>query len=418
MIHTVTLTVDNGKDRMPMAWAQRVGPLGVTEELFARSPDGPQETAAAKDLLAGYVTAWGSGQREATAALYAPRGRLVDSLLGIAATGRTEIGALAARPAFRGGLTGASLPDLPAGGDPVYYAGAPAAYSNGPFGNASTNAIVLLLDVAGGCPDQVAVQLWLDRARRIVREERFHRIDALRRCLPGDQLRRGWWDSLHPPTTPAVHLAATVQVGDATIAIWNTTGRPDGRQEGLLRWAIQRFADAGLAATLPSSVTFLPDVADPWLAYGFPTGSNASAIGVPLPQPQPCAEPTCTWPLAAKLAMLHELAHLWLTPSPYSGIPVWRPAWRSGEQFAVGHSLAWVDESEVWSRQAGELAAETLAWGLMDEPTTADPRMAASTCAQLTADFELLTMTTPDPRACAQPGTAWHTTAADPGGPP
>ncbi|HEX6886606.1 MAG TPA: hypothetical protein VF143_00760 [Candidatus Nanopelagicales bacterium] len=401
MIHTVTLTVDNGNDRIPMAWAQRVGPSGVAEELFARSPDGPDESAAARDLLAGYVTAWGSGQPWATAALYAPRAALVDSLLGISTTGRTEIAALATQPAMRGGLPRASLLDLPPGGDPDYYAGAPAAYSNGAFGDASTNALVLLLDVLGDCPGQVGVQLWLDRARRIVREERFHRIDTLRRCLPAGQLPHGWWDSLQPPAGPTVHLAETVPVSDTAIAIWNTTGRPDGRLEGLLRWAVQRFTDAGLAATLPSSVTFLTDIADPWSAYGFETGSNAPDIGVPLPQLQPCAG-SCTLAPAAKQAMLHELAHLWLTPGPYSGIPVWSPAWRTGRQFAVGHGLAWVDESGRWSKQAGELAAETLAWGLMDEPAAPDARMGITSCTELTADFELLTRTTPDQRACAQ----------------
>jgi hypothetical protein len=37
----------------------------------------------------------------------------------------------------------------------------------------------------------------------------------------------------------------------------------------------------------------------------------------------------------------------------------------------------------------------------MDQPYTVDARLGALTCAQLTADFQTLTNTTPDPRACA-----------------
>ncbi len=39
----------------------------------------------------------------------------------------------------------------------------------------------------------------------------------------------------------------------------------------------------------------------------------------------------------------------------------------------------------------------------MDEPYTVDPRLGTLTCAQLTTDFQTLTFTTPDPRACAEP---------------
>jgi hypothetical protein len=41
----------------------------------------------------------------------------------------------------------------------------------------------------------------------------------------------------------------------------------------------------------------------------------------------------------------------------------------------------------------------------MDQRYTVDARLGSLTCAQLTADFQTLTNTTPDPRACAEPKT-------------
>jgi hypothetical protein len=393
MVQAVTLQAD---DRIPMAWAQRVGPSGITEELFARSPDGPDAITAARDLLGGYVTAWASGQPHAIGALYASDAIVVDSLAAVTASGRAAIAALAGRPAARGGLPAASLPDLPAGGDPAYYGAAPAAYSNGAFGEATTDAIVLFLDVAGDCPGRVAVQLRLDASRRIVREERFHRVDALRRCLPEDQRPHGWWEAIALPQVEPIQRTASIPVGVQKVTIWNGTGRHDG----LLRWALQRFADAGLPPRLPRSVAFLPQVPDPWRAYGFLTGSNAPDIGVPVPDPRTCAEPACSWSPAAKHAMLHELAHLWLTPTPYLGLAQRVPAGRTGRDWAAAQGLVWDDPELAWEQRAGERAAEILAWGLMDQPDRVDTRLGDPSCAELAQDFRTLTHTTPDPRAC------------------
>ena len=52
------------------------------------------------------------------------------------------------------------------------------------------------------------------------------------------------------------------------VTVWNGTPQ----REVLLRWALQRFADAGLPAPAPTSVMFLPPVADPWTTYGFEPG--------------------------------------------------------------------------------------------------------------------------------------------------
>jgi hypothetical protein len=75
------------------------------------------------------------------------------------------------------------------------------------------------------------------------------------------------------------------------------------------------------------------------------------------------------------------------------------------KEFLASHDMAWHDMGLPWGQQGKERAAETIAWGLMDQPYRVDPRLGPLTCAQLTADFQTLTNTTPDPRACAEPRT-------------
>jgi hypothetical protein len=381
---------------IPMAPTYTIGAGGITEEVFAGSAKSGQELASvpmenSEPIVRAYVGAWASGDTQAVRARYADDAELVDTLDDLTASGAEAIAALARRGTAQGGLGGASLRSLPGDEGPAWYV-------NTRCGQATADMLVLLLDLPGECPGPVAVQLRLDQDGRIVREERFHRVDALARCRSGDDAPRGWWDSVTLPKTPAVPRTGTVRIGTQDIAVWNGTGRHDG----LLRWALQRFAEAGLPARLPSSVTLLPDVPEPWEAYGFVTGSNAADIGVPATAVDPCSEPSCTWSAAAKHAILHELAHLWLTPCPYYGPPDRSAARRALRRWAEGQRLAWDDQALPWEQRAGELAAEILAWGLMDQPDTIDARLGDPSCAALDQDFQALTSTTADPRACPE----------------
>lgn len=63
--------------------------------------------------------------------------------------------------------------------------------------------------------------------------------------------------------------------------------------------------------------------------------------------------------------------------------------------------MVWSDETLPPAEQAAWRAAETIAWGLMDEPYIVDARMSAPSCQALAADFMALTSTFPDPRSCA-----------------
>ena len=74
------------------------------------------------------------------------------------------------------------------------------------------------------------------------------------RCAPAwtrKDLPSGWWQSLAPR---AAQVTGTVAVAGNEVTVWNGTPQ----REALLRWALQRFADAGLPAPAPTSVTFLP----------------------------------------------------------------------------------------------------------------------------------------------------------------
>ena len=95
----------------------------------------------------------------------------------------------------------------------------------------------------------------LDEQKRITHEERFHRIDALRRCLPTEDLPTGWWDEGADPQD-ARH--PDHQLGERPhprIAIWNG----DARVDPIVEWARMRFASLGL----PPPKAVLRDVPPP-----------------------------------------------------------------------------------------------------------------------------------------------------------
>ena len=254
----------------------------------------------------------------------------------------------------------------------------------------------------GDCPGSVAVVLWLDTAKRITREERLHRIDSVRRCSAPDERPSGWWDSIRPPTTQPITRTGTLHPGAHDIAIWNG----DPRIDRIIDWAQERFAQLGLPPPEPTSVTFLPPVdGDRWDEFGFLTGADAPDLGLPFTADEACPDGPCRWPTKVRAATLHEFAHLYLAPSVYGGLPSYEVPWSLTrvKEFLDAHDLTWHNLDLPWGQQGNERAAETIAWGLMDQRYTVDPRLGPLTCAELTDDFQTLTNTTPDPRACAEP---------------
>lgn len=378
---------------------------GVEQLMNAPSLAGAPEycdvpASAIDPLVDGYVSAWASGDPVRIGDLYAEDAVLRDSLTDISADSAAAIAQMGAATAAEGGLPGAVVREFPGQGLRAYFI-------NGPFrkGPDPVDQLVLLLDVGaeGGCPGPVAVVLDLDAQKRITREERYHRIDAARRCLPADDQPTGWWDQARIPVTPDIRITGWLPAQVHDIAIWN--GGPQA--DPIIDWARSRFTSVGLPAPEPTSVTFLTPVqGDRWDAFGFLTGSTAPDLGLPFTGPEACPDgPPCQWSAAVRAATLHEFAHLWLAPPKYAGRARYDFTSKQVAAFLEANDLTWHDPDLPWAQQGNELAAETLTWGLMDQPYTVDPRLGPLTCEQLSTDFQTLTGALPDPRTCAEPAT-------------
>jgi hypothetical protein len=333
----------------------------------------------------GYVGAWSSGEPGAVGALYAEGAVVRDTIAGLRLEGTAAIGAAASGPASGGALPGAVLHTIPEDGGPAAYA----------TGNPLIDRRVLLLTVddGGGCPGEMAVVLWLDDEDRVVREERYHRVDALRRCTDPDALPVGWWDAVTVPGPPQIRQTGTLAGGSPERAspriVWN--GTPD--LERLVTWAQQRFADAVLPVPFPDYVTFLPPGADAATRYGFTAVGDTMDVALEYTEAQACPDGDCAQvPTWVKAATLHQLARVWFAEN----LREWDET-----TFARERGLVWSDETRPPAEQAAWLAAETVAWGLMDEPYVVDARLGAPSCQALAADFQELTGAFPDPRSCA-----------------
>ena len=380
------------------ASVERMSRAGIVDQTGLLTPSTAAQffsTSAASYSTAGerFVAAWASGHADAVRALYADGATLVDKLAGIDVSGAAGVASLVGQPPQRGGLGAADLHMLPEGAGPAIYV-------NGSFFE-PPDEVMLLLDVVPdrSCPGPVAVFFQLDQAGRISHEERFHRIDALRTCLPEDTRPSGWWDTVVLPSTPPIPRTGSMSGTTHEIALWNA----EGGVGAIVAWARQRFADAGLPPPEPTSVTFLPDVpGDRWATYGFLTGSTAPDIGVPFTAPEACMDDLCwSWTPQARRATLHELAHLWFAPSHYSGHPQFVVRNRI-DRWLAARGLTWWTEGMPRETQGAERVADIVAWGLMDKATTPPSPLDELSCADLTEAFVALTTTTPDPRACAE----------------
>jgi hypothetical protein len=331
-------------------------------------------------VVEGYLGMW-TGPGQPNPGICAAGAVLRDTLHEVSVTG-SEISEAAGDGDAPLGLRGASLREIPGGQGPAVYA------LHNPFvADQPLEMVVLLLDLPGGgaCQPHVGVALWLDSEGRITREERYHRVDSVRACLDTKDLANGWWQSL----TRLAHVTGTVAVAENEVTVWNGTPQ----REALLRWALQRFADAGLPAPEPTSVMFLPPVADPWTTYGFDTGDPglflpSTAEGCP-------AEGCDTWPTAERVFALTELARRWVADVA----PLDRLA-----GFAEARGLEWAGRGAPQSSAAMDLAEATVAWGLMDQPYDPPDALAGRACDQLAADFLTLTQATTAGAACPQPG--------------
>lgn len=363
----------SGATRMTWTGSERVGVSS-----FDLRPE-PVDRVAAE-----YLGMWTEPGRSGRG-LYADGAVLRDTLQGVSLTG-SQISDAAAAGNAPLGLRGASLREIPGGEGPAVYA-----QHNPWVPDQPLHLVVLLLDLPGegACQPHVGVALWLDDQGRITREERYHRIDSVRSCLDTNDLPSGWWQSLPPP---AAQVTGTVAVGSNEVTVWNGTPQ----REALLRWALQRFADAGMPAPAPTSVTFLPPVADPWTTYEFdPDGPDLI-----LPSTvEGCADEGCdAWPTAQLTFTLTEVSRLWVTRTDST------TSWTRFADFAQAHGLAYEGFREPQSQQAMDRVVATVVWGLMDQPYDPPDTLERRTCDQLAADFQALTLATTTGAACPPSG--------------
>lgn len=235
----------------------------------------------------------------------------------------------------------------------------------------------VLISHPTACPGRMAVRLALDEAGGIEQEEQYPAIDALRGCperapggaLLGREIPRPFRDQ----------VTGTVAVGRTRIEVRHGT---DGLEQGI-GWALGRFEQAGLAPPPVTSVAF--DPYDPCCdeALGLATFTGATTDVLVCGDAESlCDEDGCLTDRPSRRLLLHELAHAWLNAYADES---------TQDAFTDLMGLpTWDDTTEPWAFRGIEWAAETLAWGLHDQPVGmfqfGDP-----SCATLTEGFALLT---------------------------
>jgi hypothetical protein len=231
------------------------------------------------------------------------------------------------------------------------------------------------VDDGSGCPGHLAIVLDLDADGLIRAEHRYHRTDDLVRCADG-ALPAGWWDEATVPPAVTIELTGTLDVAGHEVQIFNGTQG----LSGLVEWAFDRFTAAGLPAPEVNSVTFLDQGTDTCDAL---VGLFADREVTLCFLTSVCRGETCdSWTDPARITALHELAHAWIDDHVSTDT---RTAFleRAGLE-------SWSSADAAWGDRGVELAASTMAWGLLDVESSLNPKLGPHTCAELTELFSLL----------------------------
>lgn len=365
------------------------GPGGITSQTFAVSElawragrtDDPRMLA--RHLLArDWAHAWSTGSASALEALYVPTATLTDDLMGVGAQSRAEVVAHAAEDAEAGGSPQFSIDLLPGLSGPATYVVASAAsHYVEPM-----QAMVMLVTASEGegCPGHLAVVVELDEQGRITHESRYHRVDTLARCVQRGARTTGaagasaWWEDLAIPPPVARVQSGVLSLNGADVLMFNSTPHLDR----LVVWASGRFDAVGLKPPTLTEVAFYDNQIDLCRnVRGLALGASLSLCFL---ERTACTDPgECTdWREPAKATALHELGHAWM-----AGLPK-----QTQQAFtAQGGQAGWADTADLWGERGVELAAETIAWALMDEPYTVNPQLGVRTCPELGTLFEILT---------------------------
>jgi hypothetical protein len=347
----------------------------------------PDVIATYEGLYKAFAEAWSSESADHRARLYAAEASVHDTLSAFEVSGREAIAGSRSTGSWSTVVNTTHSGGEDSAEGPSVYLG-PRDYAQDP-----QRAVgVYEVEDSKGCTRHVAVH-WILESGLIVEEHRYSEVESFRRCAPG-RLPAGWWTGLALPepsdqiVTGVVHTA-----GGQEIAIHNGTER----LEKLVRYGLERFASADLDEPILDTVTFEPSrncvdrsgrVLDTGVSRDLFLCMYESDL---CPDDTECAMPG----LAARVAILHELGHVWILD-------------RVGDEtkrqlLSVSGRETWGNEDMPWADRGVEYSAEVLAWGLLDQAIPM-VRFAAPPCAELTAAFEVLTGNAPMRDAADCPG--------------
>ena len=332
----------------------------------------PNTRAALADARAVYVdwrTAWNQGDEGAILDLFTEesRARVAEMIADI----------LLSNPDLRlePSKLGEVIPE--ASGDPALF------FAGSPGDRRGISVVGIYSLTSGGCPYSVATTWALDRGR-IVGSDLLFEVESLRRCGASDSLGvldELWWNSLVPPEPAPLVPTDRVRVrGGHEIEILNGTGR----LTDLVEWALGRYEVAGLTVPEPNSVAFPPSPRCRGVSgLAVDTGEGLE-VQMCYGEEELCGEGRdCSTPsVVARLNLLHELAHVWLTTQLDEA--------RQADFLVLRDLGVWWGPDVAWVEMGVEHAAEIIAWGLMDQLVPV-PRLPDTSCATLIEGFRLLT---------------------------
>jgi hypothetical protein len=334
----------------------------------------PATVTTYESLYDTFAVAWSTGDRSSIIGLYASGAR-IDDLLGFGMQVPFEEIAdsttvLRWDPVAASEVFGDSVSfDVPA----VFLG--PAEYGSDPQ---RAVGIYRVTD-AHGCEDQVAVR-WILKNGVIVDERRFHETESYRECATPD-LADGWWSGLALPTPSDQVATGSVETSDG-VSIEVRNGTPT--LVGLFQWGLGRFVESDLPLPRVDAVTFEPSRSCEGRSGRLLDDGTMRNLYVCMYDSDVCiGASSCVAPgSAAKVAVLHELAHAWILDNveqdTVNGI------------LTLSGRTAWDDPEVPWNERGVEYAADVIAWGLIDK-TLPMVRLGDPPCTELAAAFTRLT---------------------------
>jgi hypothetical protein len=325
------------------------------------------------DLVDTYLAGWSDGDLDTLDSLYDD-----DAIMDLGTAGtRTDVTEAVASGA--GLLPGAEIPVLHAGEH---------------FGRAifveprsDTRWIAFVVSgVADTCPSDHVVTLNVADGR-IVFEGRAPSLASIRECASEDPAGDGWWTDLRIPPPVEEQVTGEHLLSDGSI-VEVRNGSPE--MEALLAWGIGRFADGGLPVPAVQSITFGPVPAcEGRTGVVHENDDGGPDLVVCMDAFDSCtpSREECTgFNRSTRLALLHELGHVWLLVHVDDAT--------AEELMTITGARAWRSAAVPWHERGVEHAAEILAWGLMDEPIEL-ARIGRPSCHVIVDAYRELTEQTP-----------------------